>query len=230
MSTVVARESQAKVLSQAHYVSMVMEKVGETKRKEQKPVIPLHKPATPLPATPLSTAQIGTILSEPFVSSPICSIQRSTAKIRRLPNIATPVSLLLTSTHKTPQQQQQQQHSSILQQYDDDDVMVVDESVVTTDVSTAPSIVSLMERVNNLKQLKLHECLRTPSMKRSPVISTSFKPPSSLRLPPQPILKSRTATPAVATDISKTTAIASSVRKIRYSAVHVILLLNGYLL
>jgi len=213
MSTIVARESQAKVLSQAHYVSMVMQKVGETKQKEDQQQ--LHVPATPQPATLFSTTQTNTIISEPFVSSPICSVQRSTVKPR--PNIITPVSFLLTSTRKTPQQQL----SMMQYQDDDDDAMLVDESAVPTDVSTAPSIVSLMEKVNNLKQLKpieLHECLRTPSMKKSPVINTSFKPPSSLRLPPQPILKSRVATPGVTTSIHKTTAIASeqpSVRKIR---------------
>jgi len=219
MSTVVARESQAKVLSQAHYVSMVMQKVGETKQKEQQqlPINQLHKPATPLPATPLSVTQTNTIISEPFVSSPISSVQRSTVKIKPRPNITTPVSLLLTSTRKTPQQQL----SMMQYQDDDDDAMLVDESAVPTDVSTAPSIVSLMEKVNNLKQLKpieLHECLRTPSMKKSPAINTSFKPPSSLRLPPQPILKLHTATAAVTTSIHETTAITSvqpSVRKIR---------------
>jgi len=221
MSTVVARESQAKVLSQAHYVSMVMQKVGETKQKEQQqlPINWLRKPATPLPATSLSITQTDTIFSEPFVSSPISSVQRSTVKIKPRPNITTPVSFLLTSTHKMPQQQ-----LSMMQYQDDDDdddAMLVDESAVPTDVSTAPSIVSLMEKVNNLKQLKpieLHECLRTPSMKKSPAINTSFKPPSSLRLPPQPILKLRTATPAVTTSIHETTAITSvqpSVRKIR---------------
>ncbi|XP_065890104.1 protein ELYS-like isoform X2 [Dysidea avara] len=217
MSIVVARESQAKVLSQAHYVSMVMQKVGETKQ-HQLPKNQFHKPAIPLPATPFSTAQTDTIItSEPFVSSPVCSIQRSTVRIKPRPNIATPVSLLLTSTRKTPQQQ-----SSMMEYQDDDDIMLVDESAGPTDVSTAPSIVSLMEKVNNLKQLKpieLHECLRTPSMKKSPVINTSFKPASSLRLPPQPILKSRTATPAVTTGTHEALANTQpSVRKIRFAA------------
>ena len=74
MSIVVARESQTKVLSQEHYVSMVVQKVGEIKQ-QQLTKNQFHKPAIPLQATPFSTARTDT--SEPFVSMQSCLLNKA---------------------------------------------------------------------------------------------------------------------------------------------------------
>ena len=74
MSIVVARESQTKVLSREHYVSMVVQKVGEIKQ-QQLTKNQFHKPAIPLQATPFSTARTDT--SEPFVSMQSCLLNKA---------------------------------------------------------------------------------------------------------------------------------------------------------
>ena len=180
MSTVVAREANTKVLSQAHYLSIVMQKVGETKSipKQQK----LQQPATPLPATPKSA--LSASVSEPFVLSPLCSLQKSTSRTK---NVVTSQSRLL-SAHKTPR--------LIARRSDDNDSQFT--------VGSSLPITSLMERVNKLKQMEcveLPDSLKTPTMKKSPVINTSLQLPSSLRLP-QSILKQRHDTPSLPSNLA----------------------------
>jgi len=216
MSTVVAREGNTKVLSQAHYVSIVMQKVGETKpspkQQQHKPATPLT--TTPLPTTPLPTKSVvSTSISEPFVLSPLASWQKSASKTK---SFTTSTSRLL-SAHKT-----RAIHSN------DVDIEVID---LTTTASSPVN--SLMERVNKLKRLRcveLPDSLKTPTMKKSPVINTSLQLPSSLQLP-QSILKQRHDTPALATDLAtsqhgiadstKFSIPQPSTRKIRCVHVHV---------
>ena len=206
MSTVVAREANTKVLSQAHYLSIVMQKVGEAKsppnQQVQKPATPL--PTTPLPATPKST--IPSSISEPFVLSPLLSWQKSASRTK---TVITSQSRLL-SAQKTPP-------SKAAAHSDEDNVQMIDLTVGASPVS------SLMERVNKLKQfecVELPDSLKTPTMKRSPVINTSLQLPSSLRLP-QSILKQRQETSTLATTSQhgvpdSTDFPQPSTRKIRY--------------
>lgn len=192
MSIVVAREANTKVLSQAHYLSIVMQKVGETKSSPKQQQLQQHqqqqKPATPLPATPLhlpATPKSVTSVSirEPFVLSPLLSWQKSSSRTKM---VITSQSHLLNS-HKTPQ------------------------SKTTDDMQTANVLVnsslpvtSLVERLNKLKQLEcveLPDSLKTPTMKKSPVINTSLQLPGSRRLP-QSILKQRHEVSGLATNLS----------------------------
>lgn len=185
MSTVVAREANTKILSQAHYISIVMQKVGETKsspkqqQQLQKPATPLL--ATPLPATPKSA--VPSCISEPFVLSPLLYWQKSASKTK---TVITSQSRLL-SAHKIP--------SSRAVHSEEDNIQMIDLTVGSSPVT------SLMDRVNKLKQLEcveLPDSLKTPTMKKSPVINTSLQLPRSLRLP-QSILKQRQQTPGLAT-------------------------------
>lgn len=182
MSTVVVREGSTKVLSQAHYISIVMQKVGETKSSPKQQQLATPLPAMPLPALPKST--VSTSISEPFVLSPLLSWQKSVSKTK---TFTTSTSRLL-SARKTPRSRAV--HS------DDVDVEIID----LTTTSSSP-VNSLMERVNKLKQLEcveLPDSLKTPTMKKSPVINTSLQLPGSLQLP-QSILKQRHESPALAT-------------------------------
>ena len=183
MSTIVAREANTKVLSQAHYLSIVMQKVGEAKLSSS-PAQQLQKPATPRPATPNSV--MSTSISEPFVLSPLLSWQKTTSRTK---TVITSRSRLLNSHKMTPR-------SRPVHFEDDDDVEIVDVSV-----GSSLPVASIMERVSKLKQLEcveLPDSLKTPTMKKSPVINTSLQLPSSLRLP-QSILKQRQETSSLAT-------------------------------
>lgn len=183
MSAVVAREANVKVLSQAHYLSIVMQKVGEAKPSSPKQQ-QLQQPATPLPATPKSIMSAS--ISEPFVLSPLLSWQKSTSRTN---NVITSQSKLL-GAHRTPK--------SIAPYSDDDD------HIPDLTVGSSLPITSLMERVKKLKQMEcvqLPDSLKTPTMKKSPVINTSLQLPSSLRLP-QSILKQRHETPALASNLA----------------------------
>ena len=192
MSTVVAREANAKVLSQAHYLSIVMQKVGETKspppKQLQKPATPLPVMPQALPATPKSV--ISTSISEPFVLSPLLSWQKSASRTK---TVVTSQSHLLNAHKMTPRAKPT--HS----EEDDDDVQIIDMSV-----GSALPVSSIMERVSKLKQLQcveLPDSLKTPTMKKSPVINTSLQLPSSLRLP-QSILKQRQETSTLSTSLA----------------------------
>lgn len=187
MSTVVAREANTKMLSQAHYISIVMQKVGETKSSPKQQQQQVQKPATPLLATPLlatpKSAVPAACISEPFVLSPLLSWQKSASKTK---TVITSQSHLL-SAHKMP--------PSKAVYSEEDNVPMIDLTVGSSPLT------SLMDRVNKLKQLEcveLPDSLKTPTMKKSPVINTSLQLPSSLRLP-QSILKQRQQTPALAT-------------------------------
>ena len=192
MSTVVAREANAKVLSQAHYLSIVMQKVGETKspppKQLQKLATPLPVMPQALPATPKSV--MSTSISEPFVLSPLLSWQKSASRAK---TVVTSRSRLLNAHKMTPQAQPT--HS----EEDDDDVQIIDMSV-----GSALPVSSIMERVSKLKQLQcveLPDSLKTPTMKKSPVINTSLQLPSSLLLP-QSILKQRQETSTLSTSLA----------------------------
>ena len=188
MSTIVAREANTKVLSQAHYLSIVMQKVGEAKLSSS-PAQQLQKPATPLPATPqpaTPNSVMSASISEPFVLSPLLSWQKTTSRTK---TVVTSRSRLLNSRKMTPR-------SRPVHFEDDDDVEIVDVSV-----GSSLPVSSIMERVSKLKQLEcveLPDSLKTPTMKKSPVINTSLQLPSSLRLP-QSILKQRQETSSLAT-------------------------------
>ena len=182
MSTVVAREANTKVLSQAHYLAIVMQKVGETnfspkqQQQVQKPATPLL--ATPLPATPKSA--IPASISEPFVLSPLLSWQKSASRTK---TVITSQSRLLSVQKMLPSK------------VEESNVQMIDLTIGSSPVT------SLMDRVNKLKQLEcveLPDSLKTPTMKKSPVINTSLQLPGSLRLP-QSILKQRQESPALAT-------------------------------
>ena len=197
MSTVVAREANTRVLSQAHYLPIMMKMIGETKlssppRQLQKTVTPLA--ATPLPATPQTLpatpkAVMSTAITEPFVHSPLLSLQKSASRTK---SVITSRSRLLSSHKMTPQ-------AKAAQTEDNDDVQIIDVSI-----GAALPVSSIMERVSKLKQLEcveLPDSLKTPTMKKSPVINTSLELPSSLRLP-QSILKQRQETSALTTSLA----------------------------
>lgn len=181
MSTVVAREANTKVLSQAHYLSIVMQKVGEAKSSPEQQQF--QKPATPLPLPATPKSVISASISEPFVLSPLLSWQKSASKTK---TVVTSRSRLL-SAHKSPQ-------SKVVQSSDGD-------TQIDVSVNSSLPVSSLMERLSKLKRLEcveLPDSLKTPTMKKSPVINTSLQLPSSLRLP-QSILKQRQETSALAT-------------------------------
>lgn len=211
MSRVVAREANTKMLSQAHFVSIMMQKVRETESsseqlKELHPATPT--PAKPIPVTPLIGTPKSTVSSEPFVHSPLMCWQKNTSKNKT--TVVNSTSHLL-SAHKTPQSKAV--HS------DDGNVQTGDKTV-----GSSVFVTSLMNRMNKLKQLKcveLPDSLKTPTMKKSPVINTNLQLPSSLR--PQSILKQHHDTSALATNlatshrgVSDTVDSQSSTRRIRY--------------
>ena len=202
MSTVVAREANTQVLSQAHYITMMMEKIGEAKSSSSKEQI--EKPATPLPqgrgveatvtpqrATPLIPATPKSIMSmasvnEPFVLSPLLSWQKTASRTRS----AVASRSHLQSAQRTPASKPL--HS------DKDRVQVIQ----MMDLTMGSAMVTpLMERVKKLKEsecVELPDSLKTPTMKKSPVINTSLQLPSSLQLP-QSILKQRQETSVIGT-------------------------------
>ena len=219
MSTVVAREANTQMLSQAHYITMVMEKIGEAKSSSsneqvEKPATLLPRTLTPtprrttplIPATPKSVMAMASI-SEPFVLSPLVSWQKSASRTRSTVAFRSH----LQSAQKTPASKPPHSGKNKAQMID----LTISSSLVTT---------PLMERVNKLKQsecVELPDSLKTPTMKKSPVINTSLQLPSSLQLP-QSILKQRQETSAMGAPnqqgVADSTGLSQqpSTRKIRY--------------